>query len=54
MRVISESIKNWLDLKKPASEPLELKEGAPEEVKKEFEEWKQKKPMMRKQGYGNR
>ena len=39
MTIISESLRKWLDLKRPACEPLRLKEGAPEEVKKEFEKW---------------
>jgi len=33
----------WLELKKPVYEPMRLKDDAPEEMKKKFEEWREKK-----------
>ena len=40
MRIISDNIKKWMNWDIPANEPPKLCEEAPDEVKKEFEEWK--------------
>ena len=30
---------DWVDLDTPGDEPLKLREGAPDKIKKQFEEW---------------
>ena len=42
MRIISDNIKKWMDWDVLASEQPRLREDAPEDVKKEFEEWVRK------------
>jgi predicted DNA-binding transcriptional regulator len=39
MRIVSDNVRKWLDMDAPTSKPLKLLENAPEEIKKEFEEW---------------
>ena len=38
---------DWIELDKPVSEPIRLKEDAPEEVKKKFKEWQERKAKDR-------
>jgi len=40
----------WVELNKPISEPLRLKDNAPKDVKIKFEEWKKKKAEEQAQG----
>ena len=41
---------DWIELDKPVFEPTRLKDNAPEEVQKKFEEWKKRKAEERAQG----
>jgi hypothetical protein len=41
----------WADLDRPGSEPLRLREDAPEDVKAEFERWKKKKAAEQAAGF---
>ena len=50
MTIISENLRKWINYNIPIGEPLRLKEGAPEEVKREFEEWHQQKAEDEKKG----
>jgi hypothetical protein len=39
----------WVELEKPVYEPMRLKDNAPDEVKKKFEEWQKQKKEERSQ-----
>jgi len=40
---MTENIIKWLDRDAPAWEPPKLRDDAPQEAKKEFDEWQQRK-----------
>ena len=50
MTQIPENIIKWLDYKAKANEPRRLRKDAPEEVKKEFEEFMRKRKEERAKG----
>ena len=42
---------DWVDLDAPGDEPLKLRKDAPEDIKKNFEEWKKKEAEYKKKGW---
>lgn len=44
---------DWVELDKPVDEPMRLKKNAPDEVKKEFEEYQKRKKAEREQTQSN-
>jgi hypothetical protein len=42
----------WVDLNNPSDQPIKLKDNAPEEMKKKFKEWQEKRAKYDK-GWGN-
>ena len=40
----------WVDTKRHCNEPIKLREDAPEDMKKQFEEWKKEKEIERAKG----
>jgi len=40
---------DWIELNKPIHEPMRLKDDAPEDVKRKFEEWQKRKAEERAQ-----
>ena len=42
---------DWKETRKELGEPIRLREDAPEEIKKQFEEWQKQQEELKKMGY---